>query len=112
MPSQARQGRIAGEHLAVWTTEKVALPHVVPHADAIKSPRVGSLRDLDQRGANLACPSWPTKIIDVESQFHTAIPPIIYKQAFSARELTQSASALDLLLLAVSGSSASRAKIG
>jgi hypothetical protein len=45
----------------------VGLPHMVSHADAIKSPSVGSLRDLDQCGAKLTRPSWPGKIINVQS---------------------------------------------
>src|SRR6266704_3726398 len=64
---QVRQGGIAREHLALRPAEIVGLPHMVHRPDPIKSPRVGSLRDLDQCGAKLTRSSRPVKIIDVES---------------------------------------------
>src|SRR5215471_21352715 len=54
----------------LWPAEIGGLPHMVDHANAIKSPRVGCLCDLDQRGAKLACPSRTGKIIQMQSQFH------------------------------------------
>src|SRR5258706_5956274 len=59
-----------GEHLALSPPKVVALPPMVSHADAIKSRRIGGLRDLDQRRAKLVRPSRPSEIVHVQPQFH------------------------------------------